>query len=292
MRIGVSRLQAVVELERVAYPAAMLLTGLTDEILARERGWLAPDHIDPQSGEALLSHHAWLLDAGRRKILIDPCVGNHKSRKVFAQYDQLDTDWIDRLARAGAAPEEIDFVFCTHLHVDHCGWNTRLEDGRWVPTVPNARYVFSQAERDYWGREATGEPAPGAFNDGVFIDSVQPVIEAGLAMVVEGAVELAGCLRILPAPGHTPGHLCATLESAGEGVVFTGDAIHHPLQVLYPDWDVGAPTDAAEARRTRRRLLAQAADHGFLFAPAHFRGAHACKVARAGEGFTLDWAQG
>lgn len=289
MRVGAARLEPVVELDRVPYPPAHFFEACDAAAIARELTWAAPDHIDPESGEVLLSHHAWLLDIGRHKILIDPCVGNHKTRQVFALYDQLDTPWLARLAAAGAHPDEIDFVFCTHLHVDHCGWNTQLVDGRWVPTFPNARYIFSRAERDYWGREAEGFPLQDAYNAGVFLDSVQPVIDAGQAMIIDGSLELAGQLAIFPTPGHTPGHLSAIFEGGDDGAVFTGDAIHHPLQVLHPTWNTAGCHNGADARRVRRQLLETAADRKLLLAPAHFRGAHACRIARDGDAFSLQW---
>jgi glyoxylase-like metal-dependent hydrolase (beta-lactamase superfamily II) len=290
MRIGTARLEAVIELDRVPYPAHRFFAACDDAIIARERSWTAPEHIDPASGEVLLSHHAWLVDTGRHKILIDPCVGNHKNRQVFAIYNQLDTPWLERLAEAGAHPDEIDFVFCTHLHADHCGWNTQLRDGRWMPTFPNARYIFSRTELDYWVMEAEGQPPRTAYNAGVLLDSVKPVIDAGQALVIDGSLDLAGCLAIFPTPGHTPGHLSAILDAGDDGAVFTGDAIHHPLQLLHPSWNTAGCQNVADARRVRRQLLDVAADRKLLLAPAHFRGTRACRIARSGDGYSFEWA--
>lgn len=290
MRVGTARIEPIVEMERVPYPLSRFFDVADSDAIARELGWAAPEHVDPDADEILLSYHAWLVDTGRYRILIDPCVGNHKSRQVFGMHDQLETPWLSRLAAAGAHPDEIDFVLCTHMHAEHCGWNTYLQEGRWIPTFPNARYIFSRAERDYWGVEAEGFPSPAAYNAGIYLDSVKPVIDAGQALIVDGSVDVAGCLRIFPTPGHTPGHLSAILEAGEDGVVFTGDAIHHPLQVHHPDWNTAGCLNGAVARSIRRELLGIAADRRLLLAPAHFRATHACRIARQGSGFALEWA--
>ena len=289
LQIGSATLAPVIELDSVDFPDTMFFgedynpSGVDPHL-----EWLAPRFYHRRERIVRLSHHAWLVDTGRHKILIDPCVGNHKPRKVFEFYNMLDIPWLDRLKAAGATPEEIDYVLCTHLHVDHCGWNTRLDNGRWVPTFPNARYIFSRREADYWARdlEAGLEPE-NEFNSGVYADSVLPVMEAGQALIVDGELEVAGSLAIEPGPGHTPGHVIATLRSGGDGALFAGDAIHHPLQVVNPDWCTGGCFDRPQARHTRRRILERCADQGLLLAPAHFRAPHAFRVARTGGGFRL-----
>jgi len=89
---------------------------------------------------------------------------------------KTDDTFMRGLVAAGFSGSDIDFVMCTHMHVDHVGWNTRLENGRWVPTFPNARYVFGQQEYNYWNEEITKKENP------VYIDSVQVQIgKEGLA---------------------------------------------------------------------------------------------------------------
>jgi len=286
MRIGHVAATPVIELDSLAYATAMfdygddpIGTGIEVE---QELGWMAANCYDPVEEKLLLSHHAWLLDTGRLKVLIDPCIGNNKPRAALPDYDMLDEPWLERLAAAGAAPEDVDLVFCTHLHPDHCGWNTRLVDGRWVPTFPNALYVFSADEKTYWSRE---ELAPDeAYNIGVYDDSVRPVVEAGQAMVIEGGAELAGCLDIEIGAGHTPGHLFATLRAEGDGVVFAGDILHHPLQVLHPAWNTRGSWDPAEARASRETVLSRCADLGYLLAAAHFRAPYALPIERTAFG--------
>lgn len=288
MQIGTARLTPVVELEAVPYPLAHFFDGCDRAMLARHLSWLAPEHYDPAGDAVLLSHHAWLVDVAGYKVLIDPCIGNDKPREVITAYNRLDTPWLERLGAAGAKPDEIDFVVCTHLHVDHCGWNTRRADGRWVPTFPNARYIFSEAEHRFWeAHAANGLPPALAFNRNVYEDSVRPVVDAGLAWLVEGETPFADGFTLLPTPGHTVGHVAALLDAGSDGIVFTGDAIHHPLQIVAPDLNTSGYHDATASRQSRRQLLDLAADRGWLLAPAHFRNSRACRITRDGEAFRV-----
>jgi glyoxylase-like metal-dependent hydrolase (beta-lactamase superfamily II) len=292
MQIGTVTLEPVLETERQSFPHTFFFEIFDEARVAEHAHWLVPDHYDPASKAVLISHHAWLVTTRTHKILIDPCVGNHKPRQVIEAYNMLDTPWLERLEVAGARPEDIDFVLCTHLHADHCGWNTRLLDGRWVPTFPNARYVFSAQERDYWGREAAGLPLEPSnrFNSGVYADSVLPVIEAGQALIVDSGIELANALTVIETRGHTPGHLSAVLDAGDDGIVFAGDAIHHPLQVVQADWNTSGCHNPAEARASRRSLLELCADRGLLLAPAHFRGPKVCRITRKGrDRFDIHW---
>ncbi|MGE0385381.1 MAG: MBL fold metallo-hydrolase [Gammaproteobacteria bacterium] len=291
MRIGQITATPIVEIECQQFPAAMLVEVADPVVLAREEAWAQPAFYDRAQQAFRMSTHSWLLDTGRHRILVDPCVGNFKPRRVFGFYDMLDTPYLERLQAAGAAPGEIDFVFCTHLHVDHCGWNTRLVDGRWVPTFPNARYLFSRREHDYWQAHDTYVPGMDTsleVNVGVFADSVRPVVEAGLAQLVDDApVEIAACLTVEASPGHTAGHLFGTLRSGGTGAVFAGDALHHPIQVHYPDWNTSGSFDPVQARQSRRRILGRCADEGLWLAAAHFMAPHAVRVQRDGSAFRI-----
>lgn len=285
MKIGTISAHPILEIDCLQFPYTMLLDTQDHEAMQRQEGWNRPEHVDPASGHLRLSTHSWLLDTGKHRILVDPCVGNYKPRRVFEAYNMLDTPYLDRLRGAGAQPEDIDFVFCTHLHVDHCGWNTQLVDGEWVPTFPNARYLFSQRDHDYWKVRDTLETANETHlevNVGVFADSVQPVIAAGQAMLLEGAMTIADCLHIEPGYGHTVGHLIATLRSQGDGALFAGDALHHPVQIYHPDWNTNSSALPEEARKTRRYLLSKCADENLWLAAAHFMAPHMLRIVRDG----------
>ena len=183
--VGAAKITRIEESYGHFFEAKTFFADWRDEIVAEHMGWMVPDHYDPATGFLKLSIHSWLIEIGGRKILIDTCVGNHKSRKHRPFWDNLNTPYIERLAAAGARPEDIDMVMCTHLHVDHVGWNTRLDNGRWVPTFPNAKYVFSKADYDYF-LGIDRDPEKGPAIGGALRDSVLPIVEAGLCQMVDG----------------------------------------------------------------------------------------------------------
>lgn len=255
-----------------------------DPAFAEQHGaWLSPDHYDPASGMLKLSVHSWLLTVGGKRILIDTCVGNHKPRAARPLWNMMDTPYLARLAAAGARPEQVDLVMCTHLHVDHIGWNTRLDNGRWVPTFPNARYVFSKEDYEHY-LAIDRDPEKGPATLGAFRDSILPVVEAGLAQMVTGATALDESLSVEPAPGHTPGTLAIKFESRGEKALFCGDILHHALQVYRPEWNSFACAHAVNARASRRKALEHCAA-GALLMPVHFGAPFVCRIESKGGAF-------
>jgi glyoxylase-like metal-dependent hydrolase (beta-lactamase superfamily II) len=289
VRIGDATVSRVEETYEPNFRASKFFPDWDPAVLQEHGSWLSPAHYDPDSGRLKLSIHSWLLKVGGKRILIDTCVGNHKPRDARPFWHQLDTKYLERLAAAGAKPEDIDMVMCTHLHVDHVGWNTKLENGRWVPTFPNAKYVFSREDYEHY-RKADADPEKGPANLGSFRDSVLPVVEAGLAQIVAGAADLDEYLKIEPAPGHTPGTIAIKFESKGERAIFCGDIIHHALQVHRPHWNSFACLDGASARTSRRKVLEHCAG-GALLMPAHFGAPFACHVESRGEGFEPRFVQ-
>ena len=181
--------------------------GFEREVLERHLDWLVPDHYSPQHDCMVTSFHSWLIRTEHHTVLLDACCGNHKERAWAPRFHQLDTPFLQRLRSAGAAPEDIDIVLCTHLHADHVGWNTVQRDGRWVPTFPNARYLFSRIEAEHWNLRSN----PAMSQDPrrvVYEDSVLPVVESGQAVLVDGDHALDDGMHIEAAPGHTPGLSC------------------------------------------------------------------------------------
>ena len=247
---------------------------------------LRPDHLTAD-GIIDAVFQVWIVQKDGLTVLIDTGAGNDKDRPGLPSVGGMATPFLDRLAAEGIAREAVDIVVCTHLHVDHVGWNTMLMAGRWMPTFPNARYVFPAIDRDVW------DPAGPIFATmhgagvatGVFEDSVQPILDAGLAdLVRDGDVVVPGRV-VHDAPGHTPGHMVVEIEDCGERALFSGDVIHHPIQVLRPDWNSCFCEDAPTAIATRRRILEDAADTGARIVPAHFGGTHSTFIARDGDGF-------
>src|SRR3954454_18056293 len=267
--VGAAKITRIEETYGFFFEAKQFFADWRDEIVAEHMNWMVPDHYDPKSGYLKLSIHSWLLEIDGKKILIDTCVGNHKDRKHRPFWDTLNTRYLQRLAAAGAKPEDIDMVMCTHLHVDHVGWHTRLDNGRWVPTFPNAKYVFGKTDYEYF-LKLDRDPQKGPAIGGALRDSVLPIVEAGLCQMVDGAQAIEENISIEPSPGHTPGHFVIRLESSSAKAYFAGDVIHHAIQVYHPHWNSFACLDPEPARRSRRKLLEDCAGSGALLAPQHF----------------------
>lgn len=232
----------------------------------------------------------WLLRSEGRTILMDTGVGNDKTRPAVDAWDHLQLDYLGNLARAGVRPEDVDLVVNTHLHVDHVGWNTRLMDGAWVPTFPNATYLMPKADFEFWN-PANNPDIAGGINENVFEDSVAPVHAAGQVQLWEEGHTIDAGLRLEAAPGHTPGSSVVKLASGSDRALFAGDLMHTPLQITHPDHNSCFCQDPAQARTTRRRLLGWAADTGALVLPAHFSGHSALEVEHKGSGFAIKkWA--
>ena len=287
-RCGSIEVMRIKETLGAAFPPAHLLPDLPAEAIERNLGWLAPNHYDPVKKRFVMGTHTWLLRTQKHVILVDTCIGNHKARPNSPGFDNLEQPYLERLAQAGFKPEDIDFVLCTHLHVDHVGWNTQLRDGRWVPTFPNAKVLCSKTELASAEAKANAD-RPGDDDRAVWQDSLLPVLEAGQLLALEGRHAIEDGLLVDPTPGHTPGHVVLRAESAGERMLFAGDLCHHPLQVYYPDVNSRFCEDAAGARAMRRRVLADCAESGALFAPAHWGPPHAGRVESTGGSFSLRW---
>jgi glyoxylase-like metal-dependent hydrolase (beta-lactamase superfamily II) len=247
------------------------------DLIAAHRAWLHPHFLD-DAGAFDLVFQSWIFEVEGRVVLVDPCTGNGKPHPV-PFFDRLDVPFIERMSETGYRPEDIDFVVCTHLHHDHCGWNTRLRDGQWVPTFPNARYVMQQAEVDRWGAQRAQHP-PFAYNDLVFERSVEPVLAAGLADLVTGDRRLAPGLAVEAAPGHTIGHQILHLASNGARACFTGDCFHHPIQLVAPGIHFGDTEDKGAVERMRTRLVELAIAHNTLLIPAHLPAPYAVRAWR------------
>ncbi|KAA2265681.1 MBL fold metallo-hydrolase [Solihabitans fulvus] len=255
------------------------------------RGWLAPDFWNPETDECHSVTQSWLLRSEGRTILVDTGVGNHKDRPYAPVWSRMDTEYLDNLAAAGVRPEDVDIVVNTHLHIDHVGWNTRLDGRNWVPTFPNATYLMTRRDFEFWNPANENTTVLGRGNQNVFEDSVTPVHQAGLTHLWDGSYRIDGNLRLDLAPGHTPGSSVLTLESGGDRALFVGDLVHTALQIVEPETNSCFCEDPVESRATRHKLLGHAAEHNALVFPAHFAGQGAVEVERDGSKFAIKgWA--
>ncbi len=241
---------------------------------------LGPRLLEPGTGKLIFSFHSFVVRTGHHTILIDSCIGNDKERPTRPQFHRMKSSFIGDLGGLGVKPEDIDFVMCTHLHWDHVGWNTRLADGKWVPTFPNAKYVMARREYDHWQDfHASGADSAHAL---AFEDSILPVMRSGQALLVGDDYALDDGVWFEPYPGHTPGNVVIHAKSGGERGVFIGDVLHHPLQCLKPEWSTMACTNADLSRTSRTRLVETYADSDALIMPAHFPDPTAGHIKRRG----------
>ncbi len=253
---------------------------LSRDVLEENRSWLEPKAVDPASGKLVLCFQSYVVRTPWHTILIDSCIGNDKDRSTRPPWHQkTDDSFMRGLTATGLKPGDIDFVMCTHLHVDHVGWNTRLENGRWVPTFPNARYLFSQREYAYWVDQHASTPIP------CIADSVLPVVEAKRADFVTSEHALDDHVRLMPTPGHTPDHFSVRLGRGSTDAIVTGDLIHSPLQARYPELSMRADYDPKQAALTRRSFLEGVCERGTLCCTAHFPSPSSTRFTRWGDGF-------
>jgi len=279
LTLGRLRVSRVYEGDAVI-PLAVALPDVTAQDLSRLRNWYWDADLaeDPGRAGMRISVHSYVLRIDGSNILVDTCCGNDKQRSLPA-VSHLQSPYLENLNRCGLRPEDIHLVLCTHLHFDHVGWNTRLQDGRWVPTFPNARYLFGRRDLEFFStqhHEATHREA--------FDDSVAPILQAGQADIIDVDTrvhrEIGAGVWLEDASGHSPGNLCLIAECGAERAIFSGDCFHHPIQLVRPDAAFFADEDAQKASATRQRLFGEYANTGALFFPAHFTGASAGRVER------------
>ena len=267
-KLGELEIHRAIESEVPIFDTFSFFPDATKEVVEANKDWLMPRYIDPKTIEVILCIQSYVIKTLHHTILVDTCVGNHKSRPARPSWHMQNSPFIEELAGVGVQPEEVDFVLCTHLHVDHVGWNTKLLDGRWVPTFPNAKYIFSRNEFELWAaRYEKGETVPVPL---VYEDSVLPIVEAGQAIIVEDTHQIDDGMWLEPAPGHTPGHVMLNLKSGEETALMSGDVIHHPLQLIRPDWSSRACEDPHLSAVSRTKMLESVADTNTLLCPAHF----------------------
>jgi len=279
-RIGAVTVTKIVELESVG-GSRFILPQATREAVSHLH-WMKP-HFMTDEGRLKMSVHALVVETPTRRIVVDTCIGNDKQGRFVPGWNDLQGPFLRDLAAAGYERESIDTVLCTHLHVDHVGWNTMKVDGRWVPTFPNARYLMARTEFEYWqAREDHDEQRA------VFADSVRPVFDAGLADLVETTHRICDEVRLVPTSGHTPGHVSVAIESEGRAALITGDFLHHPCQMAYPAWASAADVDSEQSTRTRREVFGRLAGTPTLMIGTHFAGASAGRVVRDGDAYRLD----
>ena len=273
-KIGKVKITKVVELETVGSTRFILPLATNEEI--QKLPWLIP-HFANEEGRLKMSIHSLLVETSNRRIIVDTGLGNDKKGRNVPTWNDRKDPFLEKLTAAGFPPDSIDTVLCTHLHVDHVGWNTSLVGGKWVPTFAKARYVFGKTEFEHW-RDHSEEPAHVA----VFADSVKPIADAGKADLVASDAKLTDEITLIPTPGHSPGHMSIHIASDGEEGLLTGDVAHHPCQMAHLGWSSTADSDGKKSAETRRELFSRFADKPVLVIGGHFNAGH---IKREGDAF-------
>ncbi len=282
LQIGGLEIYSITEIERFDVPLSFMFPELEELLTLHDLGSLNDPDVC-SDGHVHLTIRSWLLRFDDRLILVDGCVGNHKNRIHWPSWHQRSDDgWLRQLAALGVKPQDVDMVFCTHLHADHVGWNTKLENGHWVPTFPNATYLTGRIEYEHWLGESVKGDKHGSFGD-----SVLPIVEAEQMMFLEGGTDLARGLDVELAPGHTPGQLMLHAKGSKKSAVFCGDVLHSPLQLRFPDVSSTICFDRKEAAKTRRKLLSRVSDSGDYLLPSHFCEPGWCQIISDGDSFSM-----
>ena len=280
-KVGDFAISSIIEREGPIRPPAVMFPS-SDPRIAEHHLQEAQDSRtwSPTSGILFNTYQTFVLRRGGEVILIDTCVGENKARPPHFNYPKQ--PYLDGFKRQGIALEDVNTVINTHLHVDHCGWNTRLVNARWVPTFPNATYYMGRVEYEYWEQQTRdGWELPGR----IWTDSALPLVEAGQARLVEDDAIIAPDIRLVPTPGHTPGHFGVRIESQGETAIFVGDLMHHPMQCREPEWSSCFCVDPDFAAVTRRKFFETVADTDTIIIPEHFPYPTAGRIVRDGAAF-------
>jgi glyoxylase-like metal-dependent hydrolase (beta-lactamase superfamily II) len=273
-KVGKITITKVVELETVGSTRFILPQAANEEI--RKLPWLIP-HFATEEGRLKMSIHSLVVETPKHRIVVDTGLGNDKEGRSVPTWNKRNGPYLDIMTEAGFPPESINTVLCTHLHVDHVGWNTRLVDGEWVPTFARARYLFGRTEYEHW-RDHSDTPDKVA----VFNDSVKPIVDAGKAELVAGDARLTDEITLIPTPGHSPGHMSIHIASDGEEALLSGDVAHHPCQMAHLDWSSTADFEPIRSAATRRQLFSRFADRPTLVIGGHFNAGH---IRRDGDAF-------
>jgi len=278
-QVGNIKITRVVEMQVTGGSRFILPQAIPETILPMQ--WLQPHFADEQ-GKLIMSIHALVIETADRKMIVDTCIGNDKKRNI-ANWSNLQLPFLEDLQKAGYDRFEIDTVMCTHLHVDHVGWNTMLMDGEWIPTFPNAEYLMGKKEYEYWHNAE-----PDQLNEGLLEDSVKPVFDAGLVKLVPMDFEVCEGIYFEATPGHTPGHVSIHIESQGQHALITGDSFHHPCQIEKVQWSSSADYDQAASKQTRESLLTKYGDSNVLIIGTHFATPTAGYLQKKGSTYVLD----
>ncbi|MDC0073638.1 MBL fold metallo-hydrolase [Alphaproteobacteria bacterium] len=242
-----------------------VLPDYSPDIFDKNYDWLFPNYIDLIQKKLNFSFHSSLLVTDKYNILIDTCVGNNKNRPLENWHQRNSNAYLNALKLNNIDVNKIDYVMCTHLHADHVGWNTKLQNNKWVPTFPNAKYIFSKIDYNFFNNVRENEQGYQSM-----IDSVKPIVDSGKSIIVDYDYEINNEIKLIHTPGHTPGHYCVSIESGSEKGIVSGDVIHHPIQIIHPEWKTNFCNNPEESSSSRIKFVDSVTDRDIKIIPAHF----------------------
>jgi glyoxylase-like metal-dependent hydrolase (beta-lactamase superfamily II) len=286
--LGSAQIYRIEESIDVSFTARSFFPRFDPDSITNLPPWLVPDHYHPESDALVLSMHSWVVKTEKHTILVDACVGNDKDRLPRAHWHRRQGDFLERLRVIGFQPQDFDMVMCTHMHADHVGWNTVLRDGRWVPTFPHAKYLFSRHEYEHASTFENTNPIMRK----AFDDSILPVVTSGQALMIEDGYQVDDLFTVQLAPGHTPGNAMLKLQTPKQEALFVGDVIHHPIQVYQPELSTVACYDPELSYQSRLRMLNHCCEQHTLMLPAHFAAPHGGYIEERSNGLKLRWLDG
>lgn len=278
-QVGDIVINRIVESERPDFDAAQFFPEIAADQWAPYRQRLAGWAMQTASNALIFPMQSFLLRTRHHTVVVDTCVGDHKQRARPTWNMTSSGTYLKRLADTGVRPEDVDYVMCTHMHPDHVGWNTRLENGRWVPTFPKARYVMSEKEWTYWSAFHKDTP------QNQIADSVIPIVESGRAQMVKNDFAIDEDVWFESTPGHTPDHVSVRIASRGAQAVISGDLIHSPVQCLETEWVPRPDFDPPQAAATRRAFLERYCERDVLVCASHFPSPSFGHIIREGNAF-------
>ena len=284
LRIGDVTISSIIERDGPWRAPQDMFLNYDAEKANRLLSTMEPEGFDPATGKLVITYQTFVIQTPKHTMLVDTCTGEEKGWPAPMDFDK--TPWRDGFDKLGLKLEDIDYVFCTHLHIDHCGWNTTLKNGRWVPTFPKAKYVFHKREYAAW--EALHGQDPEDKRSKTWKMNCEPVVAAGQALLVDDDYQLDDLVTLSPTPGHSPCHCCVNIHSGGQRASVTGDMMHHALQCRDPEMSTVFDWDPKAAAESRRGFLNSVADTSTLLLPIHFPSPTAGRVSANAEG-GFDW---
>ena len=222
----------------------------------------AAPELDGQHRMAL-GMNCLLVRSGGKLVLIETGVGDKEGARRQAS-PAAEGTLLAELAAIDVSPDDIDIVINTHLHADHCGWNTReTEDGSLAPTFRNARYLI---ERGEW--EAAIHPNERT-RATYLADNLVPLEEAGVLELVDGELSVTPEITILPTHGHTEDHAAVVLTSGGETAIYIGDIVQHSVQLERTAWVSAFDLLPLVSMETKKRIVDRAIRDRALIVSVH-----------------------